>query len=265
MRRMRGRVGGRGRLATALALAATLLAACGTPQRGTAPAIADPARAVVRQAGYTITLALVPLAEIGEVASAGTIGGVGYRLEVAGPVAVRVSLETFRLFRPGLASHETIDCFTLRREPGQPVDLPFAHVEGVIALPDEARAGDEVRLLAATEIAGGPFVTSPSVWLRLEAGPGGALRGVPAWPTLGLPSAFDLPVLTPVPVRPSAIPPTATPRATPVPAVTAAVTDPVATSAPTRIAPAGQGPPPPSAGAPLDRPVVAACARDQLR
>src|SRR3954454_22074195 len=90
------------RYLVALVLTLVLLAACATPQRGATPVNADPARSVVRQDDYAVTLALVPLTEIGEAAVPGAIGGVGYRLEVAGPVAARISLETFRLSQPGV-------------------------------------------------------------------------------------------------------------------------------------------------------------------
>jgi hypothetical protein len=199
---------------------------------------ADPARSVTRQDGYTVTLALVPLAEIGEAAAPGAIGGVGYRLEVAGPVAVRIALETFRLYQPGLASHETIDRFAFRRETGHLADAPFGRVAGAIVVPAEARAGEEVRRLAATETADDVFITSPSVWLRLEAGPDGRLRGVPAQPTLGLPPTAE--PSAPATTGPAAIPPTATRPALPAGAVG---TRPKGTSFPTPPAPVPQGPP----------------------
>src|SRR5439155_12711486 len=48
-----------------LLVMASMATACGSPYGAASPQAGDPARSVAQQDGYTITLALVPLAELG--------------------------------------------------------------------------------------------------------------------------------------------------------------------------------------------------------
>ncbi|HET8628510.1 MAG TPA: hypothetical protein VFL91_13900 [Thermomicrobiales bacterium] len=201
--------------ATVVAGLVLALTACGSPDglgAGAAPT-ADAAQATARQDGYTVTLALVPLAELGVAPGAGAAGGYGYRLEVSGPDAVHVDLELNVLRARGCAwSHTTVARFDF---PGQ-VAGPLAEGRaGPIKLPDGVLPGDEGDLIAAARLPGGWMTAAPAhVWFRLERDSNGGLAAIPATPTLGLRSADESPDASCT--QPRTVAPPATPRTSPV-------------------------------------------------
>ncbi|HEX5504026.1 MAG TPA: hypothetical protein VFW96_15475 [Thermomicrobiales bacterium] len=206
------------------------LTACGTPDAlgaggasaGATPT-ATPAQATARQGGYTVTLALASLTELGIVPGAGAAGGYGYRLDVSGPEAAHVDLELNILRVRGCAwSHTTVARFDF---PGR-IAGPLAEGRaGPIALPDGARPDDEGILLATTRLPSGWMTSSPpAVTFRLEPDGAGGLAAIPATPTLGLRSADESPDASCA--QPHTVAPLATPRTPP-------VTRPVTQPAPT--------------------------------